>query len=683
MRRLQRLSLPLLLLLILTLLSLFSTRAAAQCGVERWSVKTGTDSTVGLVNLNSTTPTTIAQMIGLTPPNPLPPDTRVPPNEATVWVINATLTMYKLESDSDYHLILQDSSGNTMISEIPAPSCVGSGSPFLPGITNARSQMDAKFTVTTSFQTANIPVQVTGVGFFDFLHGQTGVAPNGIELHPVLDIQFNPTADFSIGSSPGSISVAQGSSGTSTISTTVSGGFSSAVSLSASGMPSGVTASFNPSSIPAPGSGSSILTLTVGSSVAAGTYPITVTGSGGGNSHTTTVSLTVTQASNPDFTISASPSTLSLVQGSSGTSTVTTTVGGGFNSTVVLSASGMPSGVTASFNPSSIPAPGSGSSTLTVTVGSPVAVGTYPITVTGTGGGKTHSTTVSLTVTQASKPDFTIGASPSSLTIVQGASGASTITITSQNGFNSATTLSTSALPSGVTASFSPNPVTPPANGSVTSTLTLSASSTAAVGTTTVTVTGTSGTLSHSTAISLTVSTLGGGQTAIYSSTLKAPECATVGISCDSGPTLLLGRDNMSGGAEPNQPNTINNSCADGTSGTFHSSESNDRLVVATTDGSSFAAGKTVMVTATVWAYGTGSTNALDLYYAANASSPSWVYITTIVPSAGGAQTLSASYTLPIGSLQAVRANFRYQGSPSSCSTGAYDDHDDLVFAVH
>jgi hypothetical protein len=72
------------------------------------------------------------------------------------------------------------------------------------------------------------------------------------------------------------------------------------------------------------------------------------------------------------------------------------------------------------------------------------------------------------------------------------------------------------------------------------------------------------------TPVGLTVTASGGGaQTAVYDSTLKAPKCATVGSSCDSGPTLLLGKDTMSGGAEPNQPNTINNSCADGTSETF------------------------------------------------------------------------------------------------------------------
>jgi hypothetical protein len=109
-------------------------------------------------------------------------------------VLNATLTQYKLETDSDYHLVIQDSSGNTMIAEIPSPNCVGAGSPFGPGITNSRNEFDAKYTPTSSFQTANIPVQIRGVGMFDFLHGQTGVAPNGIEIHPVLDIVFNPSS---------------------------------------------------------------------------------------------------------------------------------------------------------------------------------------------------------------------------------------------------------------------------------------------------------------------------------------------------------------------------------------------------------------------------------------------------------------------------------------------------------
>jgi hypothetical protein len=160
------------------------------CGVERWSVKTGTDADAGLINLQSTAQTTIASLTSLPASTTLPPNNRIQPTETTIFQVQATLTEYKLESDSDYHLILSDVSGNTIITEIPSPSCVGSSSVLLPGIQNARSEFDAHYTPTSSFQTANVPVIVTGVGFFDFFHSQTGVAPNGIELHPVLDVQI-------------------------------------------------------------------------------------------------------------------------------------------------------------------------------------------------------------------------------------------------------------------------------------------------------------------------------------------------------------------------------------------------------------------------------------------------------------------------------------------------------------
>ncbi len=161
------------------------------CGVERWSVKTGTDADAALINLQSPAQTTIAALISLPAPANLPSNNRIQPTETTVFQLQATLLEYKLESDSDYHLVISDGSGHTMISEIASPACVGSSSRLLSGIQNARSEFDARYTPTSSFQTANVPVTVTGVGFFDFQHGQTGVAPNGIELHAVLDIQFS------------------------------------------------------------------------------------------------------------------------------------------------------------------------------------------------------------------------------------------------------------------------------------------------------------------------------------------------------------------------------------------------------------------------------------------------------------------------------------------------------------
>jgi subtilase family serine protease len=373
------------------------------------------------------------------------------------------------------------------------------------------------------------------------------------------------------------------------------------------------------------------------------------------------------------YTLSASPSSLTVKQGANGTSTITVNPQNGFTGTVSLSASGLPSGVTASFNPAST----AGSSTLTLTASSSAATGTKTVTITGTSGTLTQTTTVSLTVSASTTPNFTLAASPSAVTVLRGANGTSTITVTAQNGFTSAASLSASGLPSGVTASFNP------ASTTSTSTLTLTASSSATLGNATVTITGTSGTLTHTATIALSVTSTTSAQLAAYNATLKVPACATVGSSCDSGPSLLLGRGTISGGVEPNHPNTIKAGCVDGNSGTFHSDESNDRIVVASTSGGALTHGQTVKVSATVWAWNNGSADSLDLYYAANANSPSWVLIGTIKPAAGGAQTLSTTFTLPTGSLQAVRANFRYQGRASSCSSGSYDDHDDLVFAVN
>jgi len=106
-------------------------------------------------------------------------------------------------------------------------------------------------------------------------------------------------------------------------------------------------------------------------------------------------------AQNPTFYISPSPTSVSVAQGASGTSTITTTHAGGFNSSIALSATGQPAGVTPGFSPTSFSAPGSGTSTLTLTVASTTTTGTYPITVTGTGGNLTLSTTVTLTVIAA------------------------------------------------------------------------------------------------------------------------------------------------------------------------------------------------------------------------------------------------------------------------------------------
>ncbi len=162
-------------------------------------------------------------------------------------------------------------------------------------------------------------------------------SPNGQGLINTLAGSTTTTPGYTLSSSPSAVSVLQGSSGSSTITSSVTGGFSSAIALSASGVPSGVTAVFSPTSIT--GAGTSSLTLTVASTVAAGTYTITVTGTSGSTTETTTVSLTVTAPGSGTFAISVSPSSGSLAQGQSGYAVVTTTVSGGFSGAVALSAS--------------------------------------------------------------------------------------------------------------------------------------------------------------------------------------------------------------------------------------------------------------------------------------------------------------------------------------------------------
>jgi hypothetical protein len=169
--------------------------------------------------------------------------------------------------------------------------------------------------------------------------------------------------------------------------------------------------------------------------------------------------------------------------------------------------------------------------------------------------------------------------------------------------------------------------------------------------------------------------------TGVFDAGFQAPACLSSGRACDSG-TLLNGRDTIPGGAEPNQPNTLADSCADGTAGAFHVRESIDRVVVRTVDAQPLAAGKTVRVDVTVWAWSSGLGDVLDLFYTADAASPAWVHIGSVRVAGRGPQVLTRTYTLPAGATQAVRARYRFRGDAGPCGTGPYDDHDDLVFAV-
>src|SRR5215813_8447136 len=206
----------------------------------------------------------------------------------------------------------------------------------------------------------------------------------------------------------------------------------------------------------------------------------------------------INQGASPDYSISATPASVTVTAGGSASYTASVTPTGGFTGAVTLSVSGLPAGATAAFNPGSVTT--SGNSTLTVTTSSSTPAGNYSLTITGTSGSLVHSTTVTLVVA-VPVPDFTIAASPASNTVVRPASTTYTVTVGALNGFTGAVNLSVSNLPRNATASFSPASI----NGMGTSTLTISTASNTRIGTRTLTITGTSGTITHSTTVSLKV----------------------------------------------------------------------------------------------------------------------------------------------------------------------------------
>ena len=289
-----------------------------------------------------------------------------------------------------------------------------------------------------------------------------------------------PTAtSFSIDVSvaPASLTVQQGQSGTVTLTLVRGGGFTDAVSASVTGLPSGVTASVNPAQLTG-STASAVVTVNVASSVAPGTYTATITASATGvGAATATYQLTVTET--PDYSLSASPTALTVQAGASGAATVDI-ARTNFTGAVALSLSSPPTGISASFNPAS--ATGA-TSAMTVSVDASVAPGDYTVTIAGSANGPGNRTaTLALTVTAPA--DYSLSVTPDPQTITIGQSGDVTVNIARTN-FTGAVTLSLVSPPAGVTGTFTPASPT-----GTSSTLTLDVTNAAAVGTHTITVMG-------------------------------------------------------------------------------------------------------------------------------------------------------------------------------------------------
>src|SRR5271165_5611122 len=240
-----------------------------------------------------------------------------------------------------------------------------------------------------------------------------------------------PTPDFSISASPSSQTVTAGLGTTYNITVGALNGFTGMVNLSVNGLPSGATGSFTPPSVT--GSGTSGLAVSTTSGTAAGTYPLTITGTSGTLTHSTTVTLVVNAAPSPDFSISASPSSQTVMVAQGTTYNVTTGVLNGFTGAINLTVSGLPTGATGSFTPPTVT--GAGTSSLAVSTGTTTTPGNYTLTITGTSGSLVHTTTVTLVLSSTAPKDFSISASPSSQTVNSGGTTTYNVTITAMNGF--------------------------------------------------------------------------------------------------------------------------------------------------------------------------------------------------------------------------------------------------------
>jgi uncharacterized membrane protein len=204
------------------------------------------------------------------------------------------------------------------------------------------------------------------------------------------------------------------------------------------------------------------------------------------------------------FSIAVSPSSQTVSPGGKTTYTVSVARVNGFTGSVSLAVSGLPNGASGSFSVNPLSS-SQASSVLTVDTSSSTPAGTYKLSITGAGGNLTDSASVKLVVQKKETADFAIAVSPTSQQLLQGDQTTYTVSVSSVAGFSGPVSLSVSGLSSGVTATASPNPVTPTATPGTTSTLTVAAASNASTGNYTLSVTGTSGKLSHSAQVALAV----------------------------------------------------------------------------------------------------------------------------------------------------------------------------------
>jgi len=362
--------------------------------------------------------------------------------------------------------------------DVPEPPLTmrGTTATFNPRIVNGGSGTST-LTITTSPST---PTRTSTLTI-------TGTGGNATQRTTVT-LATDANQDFGLNVTPEATGIGVGETAEYTVTTTAINGFGGNVNLTASGLPPGATPTFTVN--PITGAGSSTLRIATTSSTPPGDYEITVTGTAGSRIHSQTVGLSVS-----DFALASAPGSRAAMPGESTTFAISTASVNDHTDNIGLSVSGLPPGATGSFNASPV-SPGS-ASTLSVYVHSTTPAGEYPLTVTGTSGGVSHTETVMLDV-MSSEPGLTLTLGLDAMTVGRGSAGMVSI---DSYGLGTFVYLSVDGLPNGVTVSFDANPTTVFA----TNYMYLVAGSSAPPGTYTITVTGTDGNYDDSRTLLLTV----------------------------------------------------------------------------------------------------------------------------------------------------------------------------------
>lgn len=329
-------------------------------------------------------------------------------------------------------------------------------------------------TVTPNADVYTVAITVadsTAPGTFQLMTTASGTGVDSAVA--TFELTVTPTpASVSLTAAPDTVTLTTADTAQAVI-TIARSNFLDSVTLAATGLPAGVTATINETPTTAD---SATITFTASAGLTPGDYPVTITGSGTGISDTTT-SIVVHIPVPPSITISASPDSLSLdVAGTVSSSIAIARTN--FTDSVSFAVSGAPTGVTATFSPSSTVGD---SVQLNIASGSVVALpGTYSLTVTASGAGVSDTTIVRLIVPLPA--GITLSAQPPSLSIVQGDSATITLAIT-RLAFTGTVNFSATA-PTGITVTFSPDSTL-----SDSTTVTLRASGSATVATDTVVIT--------------------------------------------------------------------------------------------------------------------------------------------------------------------------------------------------